>query len=178
MRGEDLWAFSRCGVSHGSPPHARGRPLPRSGGRVQTRITPACAGKTSTAEKYTFFCTDHPRMRGEDEPAQDGQWYSAGSPPHARGRLLPGPLRAAARGITPACAGKTIQGGANLLSFKDHPRMRGEDAAESVTKWWRRGSPPHARGRHSMRTQGFPATGITPACAGKTCASVTGFPAR
>ena len=50
--------------------------------------------------------------------------------------------------ITPACAGKTIQGGANLLSFKDHPRMRGEDL--------------HC---HDGRV----AYGrITPACAGKT----------
>ena len=46
--------------------------------------------------------------------------------------------------------------------------MRGEDLYSAQNMTDGTGSPPHARGRHSMRTQGFPATGITPACAGKT----------
>ena len=46
--------------------------------------------------------------------------------------------------------------------------MRGEDFPERSPTGGAIGSPPHARGRRSTSTSGRPATGITPACAGKT----------
>ena len=174
MRGEDDDERDQRERHKGSPPHARGRRGITSWKSSGSRITPACAGKTSTAEKYTFFCTDHPRMRGEDEPAQDGQWYSAGSPPHARGRLLPGPLRAAARGITPACAGKTPAPSRRSPRTGDHPRMRGEDPWLAGRRPCWRGSPPHARGRPSKAVRTCCRSRITPACAGKTYIATMG----
>ena len=46
--------------------------------------------------------------------------------------------------------------------------MRGEDAAAREVTSKSAGSPPHARGRHAHFEDASGATGITPACAGKT----------
>ena len=71
------------------------------------RITPACAGKTVSAQFWIMVLADHPRMRGEDRRIARGTTPTQGSPPHARGRRRR-PLRGRhAGGITPACAGKT-----------------------------------------------------------------------
>ena len=132
----------------GSSPHARGRLLAQVAGMNWERITPpACAGKTSTAEKYTFFCTDHPRMRGEDWVYRISGSCPTGSPPHARGRRDWGaPVREQER-ITPACAGKTSDHSTEDDSQEDHPRVRGEDCVPAIITPFLRGSPPHARGR-------------------------------
>ena len=51
---------------------------------------------------------DHPRMRGEDQMAANNVEFFDGSPPHARGRrAYPGSFPGG-KGITPACAGKTV----------------------------------------------------------------------
>ena len=47
MRGEDEFTGIIDKMGKGSPPHARGRPVIVQGMQVRTRITPACAGKTS-----------------------------------------------------------------------------------------------------------------------------------
>ena len=46
--------------------------------------------------------------------------------------------------------------------------MRGEDWARFNRRRRMNGSPPHARGRRAAVANGHGATGITPACAGKT----------
>ena len=66
MRGEDEDVPARAGRRDGSPPHARGRQGPNQTHCRSPRITPACAGKTSTSVGVTPRNTDHPRMRGED----------------------------------------------------------------------------------------------------------------
>ena len=71
--------------------------------------------------------------------------------------------------ITPACAGKTIDVNALNLRHPDHPRMRGEDTTTLRGFAVQRGSPPHARGRLPDVLQRQDGSGITPACAGKTC---------
>ena len=72
---------------------------------------------------------DHPRVRGEDSPCPSGPGTSAGSPPHARGRLDGGGVLCIRGGITPACAGKTSFARVSMAFSQDHPRMRGEDVA-------------------------------------------------
>ena len=132
---------------------------------------------------------DHPRMRGEDVSKRRTNRIDQGSPPHARGRrglVLTAPR---ARGITPACAGKTRPRASMTSRRSDHPRMRGEDSTSSLWAFGLRGSPPHARGRLNISNSrvkfvdGSPPhargrrcqctttglySGITPACAGKT----------
>ena len=91
--------------------------------------------------------SDHPRMRGEDEDTVLYRNMEAGSPPHARGRLLRGVLSDVGGGITPACAGKTPPPPGQTSQEQDHPRMRGEDASMFCIDAELLGSPPHARGR-------------------------------
>ena len=87
-------------------------------------------------------------MRGEDTRLHPELVPHRGSPPHARGRQAQFDLADKARGITPACAGKTIGS-----MYATEPSC---------------GSPPHARGRLTQLTNQLDSTGITPACAGKT----------
>ena len=107
-------------------------------------------------------------MRGEDVSNDSSAARSAGSPPHARGRLIVVRIRRMGRRITPACAGKTSYCHHETLLNEDHPRMRGEDDSPSAFWLDADGSPPHARGRPFA----FPGHDswyrITPACAGKT----------
>ncbi len=48
-----------------------------------------------------------------------------GSPPHARGPLSHAALSQVITGITPACAGPTLQKCGPGERAQDHPRMRG-----------------------------------------------------
>ena len=66
MRGEDAVGAYDQEAGAGSPPHARGRRMRRTGKENRTRITPACAGKTFGGGVLGLVWGDHPRMRGED----------------------------------------------------------------------------------------------------------------
>ena len=148
MRGEDDPRPGSPGHGLGSPPHARGRHENTAKTRTPQRITPACAGKTSTALRMALLTGDHPRMRGEDAVVfaiSDGN-----------GR------------ITPACAGKTVACPVSVGRAWDHPRMRGEDLAVKAGEGIDPGSPPHARGRLRNEDGLYTIRRITPACAGKT----------
>ena len=87
MRGEDPVHRIVEVDEHGSPPHARGRPIFFRVFTPAVGITPACAGKTADELVVENRVGDHPRMRGEDRFST----YRSVEP----GR------------ITPACAGKT-----------------------------------------------------------------------
>src|SRR5699024_1987150 len=70
--------------------------------------------------------------------------------------------------ITPACAGKTKSISDHVSARKDHPRMCGKDIEKEKINGIDLGSPPHVRER-LIKSLNLPeATGITPACAGKT----------
>ena len=88
MRGEDTLATLFVGVIGGSPPHARGRLRQRRLVSANSRITPACAGKTPRRGPIRLAGWDHPRMRGEDKRHESQGRGRRGSPPHARGRLV------------------------------------------------------------------------------------------
>ena len=168
MRGEDNECDKFRRHSSGSPPHARGRPACGGWHTVCRRITPACAGKTQARARMVRSSVDHPRMRGEDLARRSRASVSAGSPPHARGRLSPISTAAKAFRITPACAGKTDADRAVDARPADHPRMRGEDTEARRNFVSEMGSPPHARGRRIVEVSETTGLGITPACAGKT----------
>ena len=73
-------------------------------------------------------------------------------------------------GITPACAGK--RGGMyhTRQSRGDHPRVCGEKASPVFFALFLSGSPPRVRGKVSAGATLPRLGGITPACAGKSCA--------
>ncbi len=70
----------------------------------------------------------HPRMRGEKHSTPYDQAVGAGSPPHARGKVMVILNVIFAIRFTPACAGKSGCIIAACHLYKVHPRMRGEKA--------------------------------------------------
>ena len=105
--GENLEIlFSQSGVV-GSPPRMRGKPKAPQATGDAVGITPAHAGKTSSARKCSAACRDHPRACGENEP--------------------PASTASMRLGITPAHAGKTYCKTVFPANPKDHPRACGEN---------------------------------------------------
>ena len=107
-------------------------------------------------------------MRGEDSKWASTVFATGGSPPHARGRRRLARQPAEDHRITPACAGKTLRAARRQCGSPDHPRMRGEDPSLEAEAEFKRGSPPHARGRLDGEVKEPKSFRITPACAGKT----------
>ena len=111
---------------------------------------------------------DHPRVCGENILRILEQTAGEGSPPRVRGKLPAGRARAVSRGITPACAGKTFSKSRSQRSWRDHPRVCGENYFPPPLLLHSLGSPPRVRGKHSVSVFVKRSPGITPACAGKT----------
>ena len=65
MRGEKLSSAYAFSAVSGSPPHARGKACLYQHALRRLGITPACAGKSSSALPFSIARRDHPRMRGE-----------------------------------------------------------------------------------------------------------------
>ena len=65
MCGEKLPASTSRTKTAGSPPHVRGKASRTRFNRDQTRITPACAGKSRDRPETFHDVRDHPRMCGE-----------------------------------------------------------------------------------------------------------------
>ena len=71
-------------------------------------------------------------------------------------------------GITPASAGKTTIHGSILIIFQYHPRVCGKNCLAPPLELSRIGSHPRKREKPFRCSIPYGATGITPACAGKT----------
>ena len=132
------------------------------------RITPACAGKTSRRRKASRESQDHPRVCGENLSVSRYCRPSSGSPPRVRGKRPASHARTTRRRITPACAGKTSLDTVQRVVREDHPRVCGENGAQSIGSAMQRGSPPRVRGKLSESAPPRRLSRITPACAGKT----------
>ena len=87
MCGENYLAYYEDEPDQGSPPHVRGKQPQRNCKCYRLRITPACAGKTSSSFITIYTYEDHPRMCGENRPLRQQAKYFRGSPPHVRGKL-------------------------------------------------------------------------------------------
>ena len=159
-------SFSQA--SRGSPPLVRER---LDGGLYEGlyfRITPARAGKTCRSVNRGCIFRDHPRSCGKDDDTITFLQVNRGSPPLVRERLVQDIVRGPNRGITPACAGKTVRAGNRLREPRDHPRSCGKDGQHHHDRNRRRGSPPLVRERPMMWMPYCSCKGITPARAGKT----------
>ena len=131
------------------------------------RITPAHAGKSFILTKKFRSFWDHPRVRGEKLVCGLERHRTRGSPPRARGKGLGVAVQRGQRGITPACAGKSLRTPRKYSRGWDHPRVRGEKVLVLPSRVVRLGSPPRARGKVILAVIGLVLSGITPACAGK-----------
>ena len=107
-------------------------------------------------------------MRGEKFFQRGRERKIPGSPPRARGKARADRARRANQGITPACAGKSLPGGAGGGQLWDHPRVRGEKDSDVLAELAEAGSPPRARGKGGQGARLAGGAGITPACAGKS----------
>ena len=70
----------------GSPPRVRGKLLYKDARVDQTRITPACAGKTRRRVVWAVVSEDHPRVCGENTSRVPRHKSGGGSPPRVRGK--------------------------------------------------------------------------------------------
>ena len=131
----------------GSPPHVRGKGPTGQRPLLDTRITPACAGKRQAFTNQNLLKGDHPRMCGEKKPSLLLLFMIVGSPPHVRGKECPCVRRVPLPRITPACAGKRSYECGTVQCGRDHPRVCGEKQYQ------------YKRILSQLR--------ITPACAGK-----------
>ena len=170
-RGEKFQLTDEVNYVSGSPPHTRGKECHALFPPVQSRITPAHAGKSRKCYSAFAPAEDHPRTRGEKSQVLQCLCSRRGSPPHTRGKGAAWATFATLKRITPAHAGKSLAVFFGCCRWGDHPRTRGEKHTYKIISFRRVGSPPHTRGKvpgiviHRHRGR------ITPAHAGKRCRS-------
>ena len=152
----------------GSPPHTRGKGTDRQIFEEHSGITPAHAGKSSCFFFKFIPIWDHPRTRGEKNLCGVRANTLRGSPPHARGKEQGNVSVQFRIGITPAHAGKSHRTCRCTRCNQDHPRTRGEKLFTGLLLTIFMGSPPHTRGKVSVRPAPTGRAGITPAHAGKS----------
>ena len=155
----------------GSPPRVRGKGFLHFAHKMLEGITPAYAGKSTTAGRGRMPSRDHPRVCGEKSTSEAQKSSDMGSPPRVRGKDTIITELANVLRITPACAGKRVRHRRISKPTRDHPRVCGEKG--SSTFWSRNhsGSPPRMRGKGQVSVFLRVFVGITPACAGKSCSS-------
>ena len=94
--------------SHGSSPRVRGKPAHNAPGGRNSRLIPACAGKTMMPPPPSPPRSAHPRVCGENLPIRMGRAWFTGSSPRVRGKRRGGVGVSDEVGLIPACAGKTL----------------------------------------------------------------------
>ena len=92
---------------NGSSPRVRGKPLCFESEGVETRLIPACAGKTRSALAALVGSWAHPRVCGENQTTSVKVSARIGSSPRVRGKHRAPRGGARLFGLIPACAGKT-----------------------------------------------------------------------
>ena len=138
---------------------------------VRLGITPAYAGKRPTAKGCSSGSRDYPSVCGEKTPDASSTTKSIGSPPRMRGKAKRHVADDGMIGITPAYAGKSRSRRTTVRPLRDHPRVCGEKHLCSQLERPPPGSPPRVRGKAANACRNSLMVGITPACAGKSCAS-------
>ena len=130
-------------------------------------ITPAHAGKSPGHSSGEARNWDHPRTCGEKQVQVRVICTIPGSPPHMRGKVFYHKGEPKSTRITPAHAGKSCRAAAASTRGREHPRTCGEKRSPGYRGETPVGSPPHMRGKDSLRLCQPPGSRITPAHAGK-----------
>ena len=100
------WA-SNPSPGKGSPPRMRGKARCSCRRWKKSRITPAYAGKSSSASSFAPSSGDHPRVCGEKLSPFGNRILRTGSPPRMRGKDGLLATQSLVLRITPAYAGKS-----------------------------------------------------------------------
>ena len=168
MCGEQAVFAAADKLSMGSPPRVRGTVHYGFRHNHIKRITPACAGNSTSPPGELMYTSDHPRVCGEQLRSSLWPGMKSGSPPRVRGTVGRHLMGVGLGRITPACAGNSLFiSGIRCIRW-DHPRVCGEQISAAVVVCGLLGSPPRVRGtvlcilRFDFRER------ITPACAGNS----------
>ena len=108
--GENSYSNGVLRENSGSPPRMRGKLSFTITATVPRGITPADAGKTFTFIFIYLPFQDHPRGCGENTISRVKIRFAPGSPPRMRGKPHQIPPVTSHPRITPADAGKTLEG--------------------------------------------------------------------
>ena len=133
------------------------------------RITPACAGNSSSSGPRLSMTEDHPRVCGEQPERPTKGVDITGSPPRVRGTAKGRWAHMWQARITPACAGNSWHLTITVQYIKDHPRVCGEQKQLHSKIQRPGGSPPRVRGTGIIGPGYEVGNRITPACAGNSC---------
>ena len=153
----------------GAHPRSRGENAhPGRSTRHRRWLIPAHAGKTVAGDLVSHVCPAHPRSRGENASLGRGTALATGSSPLTRGKRGPDHRGFRRRGLIPAHAGKTHIERLGLSRTGAHPRSRGENPREALTRSSQGGSSPLTRGKHNCESSFHYLGRLIPAHAGKT----------
>ncbi len=166
--GNDYYEELKRVSKEGSPPLVRERLRLCASSPDIRRITPARAGTTSDGWITKMAIKDHPRSCGNDSQGANLNQIVMGSPPLVRERRWVCIQVEKITRITPACAGTT--GIITFLgnTYRDHPRLCGNDRFLDCMCAYKQGSPPLVRERRWGQFNIHTYCRITPACAGTT----------
>ena len=93
----------------------------------ESRLIPACAGKTWSRFPSPKTRSAHPRVCGENVNWNIVMDFASGSSPRVRGKLHRVHVKYLTKRLIPACAGKTRTTLAELPLLWAHPRVCGEN---------------------------------------------------
>ena len=114
-------------------------------------------------------------MCGEQIAGPSGKNSDTGSPPRVRGTVESVLDDEIKKRITPACAGNSNHKPEPHGESQDHPRVCGEQVADTLDGIEGEGSPPRVRGTDVRYARDSALDGITPACAGNSSGSSCPF---
>ena len=166
--GEHVLARCRSRCAGDSPPRVRGAPDLGSADAGRIRLTPACAGSTSSLRDFLYRQPTHPRVCGEHGQGSPSRFTGIDSPPRVRGALAAARRRRYERRLTPACAGSTLNQRRRLSPSTTHPRVCGEHTLNTNRQFIPVDSPPRVRGARGFGASVLSQGRLTPACAGST----------
>ena len=132
-------------VVRGSPPRVREELSFCKSGDLPVGITPACAGRTITADTNTPQSKDHPRVCGKNSSLTFFLFWIEGSPPRVREEQHSVKKIKSMSRITPACAGRTPYRNRRPACTRDHPRVCGKNFLNGGNLRLYLGSPPRVR---------------------------------
>ena len=147
VRGENYSFDAAYRAGLGTSPRARGKLVLGTKPDTYPGNIPACAGKTQQRARHSQLMPEHPRVRGENLGAADGRLGAVGTSPRARGKLMLHIENVGFHRNIPACAGKTKTLPGCTASYKEHPRVRGENRRRCAPRLQYRGTSPRARGK-------------------------------
>ena len=177
MCGENARNVATTIPTSGSSPRVRGKHRRCLDGLALSRLIPACAGKTGQDDPPPAPRPAHPRVCGENRRPVGRDQRRHGSSPRVRGKPGEAAVQGGGRRLIPACAGKTSRRSSLTGCCRAHPRVCGENMTRFGVEPCNAGSSPRVRGKPATPAARAAASGLIPACAGKTPSRCAGAPA-